>query len=1319
MPIRVEVQNLGTLEFPDETPDTVIDATVKRELAANQSPPEGPTPETRSTPMPRPERSTLGGIGYGIKRGFETLGHGALEATQSFWQGPGTVARAVGVPENYNIFERLAGMAEPPAEWAPRDIYEKINAGAGQAAVAIPEIMSGAKVLGTPTRAMAALGGVKGYREGGAKGAATGAAQGALMGGVLKGTNLLPKVYGVPAAGAAFSAPSAMQGAPAEDVAADFITGAGMQALGPAPTREQFRNRNAPAQPIVTITPEIARSLAEQERAFDIEQGTAQEGRPMPLPVRQMAEANAAPAPKAPPPMPGGVRLPLEEYRRRAQAQIDAERPLPAPIQAMAAATNVPQPAPRPVAPDVAMGRAVGQSRRLAQETIDNGAPVQVPPPPKGFNPPLSEQARIPRAPAPRPEPPVVTPPVQNVTPVGESPQAQPVPPAPLELKPTPAGEPPITTGDFVKSKVVGSVTGFVEGEGTIGTKKIPAYKVRTADGKLTTILKEDTALVAPADPTAHAEMIAEKYGTPRQAPMGKSSGDVTLGMGLGVLGEKPVEKLKEAGAGLVEAGKEVFKSTVLTPEREAKAREGAANLHRVASDYTVPLKYRLKEPESKHVAKLADQAIVRGDQRAHQEEWRIESFLKGLKKQRKPLTEAEDKQATDVVEGKFQTNNPRVLGLVKLARDYWGRTGQEGEALGRAGELKITQPSGKRTPFKALGPDYAKRMLTQEARETLGRNITKFYDEVAEQVSAETGARPSYNELLHPNAKMRGAIDEAAEAVLKEWEANKEAFHPITRQALGWMTKRYGIRPWQALRAMGEGTVEDIRVKRAGSLEYARTAYEMPPELYERRLSELLRASIRDDVPRLEVIKAFGQDNQRIKPLLDAVKRKNKAEYDDALKHVVEITTGTFNRGKGRHPVTKAMDAISGWAYFSKIGGGLSEAANLVQPGVSSIPRYGVKALGWAGKKLARDPAFRRMLQGWGVNAPSITRITMGYDAEGLMARTTEKLCKVKGFTGINRFNNLLDAAMALHKLQNMVDIARRGKSLIPGRVRYAANYLRDMNLDLNRDVGTTGKLKNNATVAEIAFRSARDTQLWPDPLKEPLKAADKDTRSLYTLKRFAPKQALRVMGDLHAEYNRHPAAVGVYALRLAIGSAIGGEFVIQAKHLLNKFIRDGLYQAGIVGTPAADEWFKRHDESNVVLALIDMWAAAGTMGMMTDTFRPDRDGNLSLWQVSKNVAFNILPFAVGETTRAGNLLLRDIPRKPSKKAIEEYGETGAWARNAGGEMWKFAKRSFPAARTFEAPPEDKKDTGSPVLMPHKSHSGRAPRPRFGAGGD
>jgi hypothetical protein len=170
---------------------------------------------------------------------------------------------------------------------------------------------------------------------------------------------------------------------------------------------------------------------------------------------------------------------------------------------------------------------------------------------------------------------------------------------------------------------------------------------------------------------------------------------------------------------------------------------------------------------------------------------------------------------------------------------------------------------------------------------------------------------------------------------------------------------------------------------------------------------------------------------------------------------------------------------------------------------------------------------------------------------------------------------------------------------------------------------------------------------------------------------------------------------AVAPYLLKLAAFAYLGGEVQIQAKHLLNQFLH-AFGQTVTGNTPDAIEWWKEHDEENFVYDLIDRWASAGTLGMVTDLMRPGKEGRWTPWQAWRNLAFGLTPAVVGEGWRVGETVT-EIGRKPSQKAIAEHGETGAWVRKAAGASGDYLKREIPLSRMFEAPKDD--DKAPPAL--------------------
>lgn len=845
--------------------------------------------------------------------------------------------------------------------------------------------------------------------------------------------------------------------------------------------------------------------------------------------------------------------------------------------------------------------------------------------------------------------------------------------PEPLELKPTPVASKPgaAKVGPEPKGyspavqeglKAWAEGRAYVDGAGNYHLRPEAASPSHRPRGPIAPWNKE----VKRAFPDTGAFHEAAQKFKPLK-PTGTNG--TTLGSGLGVLGEKPIETIKGAARGIGEAAKSAL------PE------EGVAEYARRsrAGDYLYRQFTRAKLPESKKVYETLDRVNATAERLGRNEEHQVAEVQRRVK-----LTNKEAELVSDVIEGKAKSADPRVMEVVNAVREVQGQQNREAQELGRKGSLLVTEPSGARRPYRGIGATYVPRVIKPEIKKALARDITKFFDAVRREAGEKAGRKLDYRDLLDSKSPAYRYIKEVAEGTYNDFIESKKT-SDVTKQALRAMSRR-GVRGWQALQALGEVSLDDVRLARAGHLEYARRSFELPPEFMERNIFKLLEQTLTENRRRLEVIKALGQNTEKLEPFFNAIRKKNPDEYLN-VKQMVETTTGAFQRGK---PAKAGRELFSQLEYLTKIGLGTATAAQLGQPGISTAAKHGLNRNLRAIFRLATEPGLRKQArESWGVNPHSLAETYLGYEGKGILSEVTKRLNKVNGFAGVNRAWNILDATSETIKLRDMAQIARKG-SIIPGRQRTARNWLAKRGFDPVKDFKANGEPIDAEKVADLAFRSARDGQLQHDPLREPLKSVDKDTRFLYVLKRFTWKQFHRIKDNVREEYETHPAAVAPYLLRLAAYGYIGGEIQIQAKHLLNQFLHSG-WQAATGDEPDDIKWWKEHDEENLVYDLIDRWASAGTLGMVTDLMRPGKEGRWTPWQTWRNLAFGLLPAAVGEGWRLGELST-EIGRKPAQKEIAEHGETGAWIRKAGTATGRYVKREIPLSRMFEEPDKDKK---------------------------
>jgi len=212
-------------------------------LRAEAAPPAGP--------------SQRDGDESSLLRGAKSMGHGLLRATQGFWDLLDTTADLVveGLGEvqikdatgkihrvglrKPQVFRALRDMAEPPPDWTPRDLAEKIVSGFSGAPVEIATIMA----MPGPNLAlrMGALGALRGSREG-PLAAGTEALVSAAMGRMLEAAGILRPLYRVPAMAAAGGTQAAAAGGGPEQIAESAAVMGGLGLLG-GPGAEHGREK--------------------------------------------------------------------------------------------------------------------------------------------------------------------------------------------------------------------------------------------------------------------------------------------------------------------------------------------------------------------------------------------------------------------------------------------------------------------------------------------------------------------------------------------------------------------------------------------------------------------------------------------------------------------------------------------------------------------------------------------------------------------------------------------------------------------------------------------------------------------------------------------------------------------------------------------------------------------------------------------------------------------------------------------------------------------------------------------------------------------
>jgi hypothetical protein len=272
--------------------------------------------------MPSPEGvqapNEPGGIAWQIKRGSKAMAWGLLKGVQSYWQyfdEAATIVSNVTGWDRGGIFKTLVEMGEPPADWAPRTLAERIVAGVMQAG---PEIGMITSMPGTAGQVMAGMGAVRGGAEGGLPGAFKGALHGRLLGEILHGAGYIAKPFHAPTVGAIFGVDALAHGGDVEEVAEAFTVGTTLGLMGGGRAyRDPTAGLRAPEIPAAERPDIISRAsdsvTVEPRRASTTEGKGAQ-----------------APSPQTSAPTPPSGRLETRKREPSATVNVGSIKPEPA-----------------------------------------------------------------------------------------------------------------------------------------------------------------------------------------------------------------------------------------------------------------------------------------------------------------------------------------------------------------------------------------------------------------------------------------------------------------------------------------------------------------------------------------------------------------------------------------------------------------------------------------------------------------------------------------------------------------------------------------------------------------------------------------------------------------------------------------------------------------------------------------------------------------------------------------------------------------------------------------------------------------------------
>ena len=179
--------------------------------------------------------------------------------------------------------------------------------------------------------------------------------------------------------------------------------------------------------------------------------------------------------------------------------------------------------------------------------------------------------------------------------------------------------------------------------------------------------------------------------------------------------------------------------------------------------------------------------------------------------------------------------------------------------------------------------------------------------------------------------------------------------------------------------------------------------------------------------------------------------------------------------------------------------------------------------------------------------------------------------------------------------------------------------------------------------------FIAASNWQLFSDITKEPLWMSNPNNRWFTVLKRFGYKQALFTIHDIVLDNLRYVNPFPL--LRALAGGLLGGTFVIWANRKIYDLVSE--LKKGYTGeTRVPPDWYSKWDKDDRETweIILDLYAQAGTFGVISDISRTSAKGQYSL---QKNLAFQLTPVILSEAINAGSIAdtLMKTERKKGKK--------------------------------------------------------------------
>ena len=316
--------------------------------------------------------------------------------------------------------------------------------------------------------------------------------------------------------------------------------------------------------------------------------------------------------------------------------------------------------------------------------------------------------------------------------------------------------------------------------------------------------------------------------------------------------------------------------------------------------------------------------------------------------------------------------------------------------------------------------------------------------------------------------------------------------------------------------------------------------------EIFESRVSEL--SKLQDQ--------AFNEGNYKASNILSGeIKLLNQAV--DSFTNMIEV-----NPSKNwESPIArKWLKGLVDFEVGTKIGLGYATIPNITQTFISTAVRAGYWNTFKGAYNLVTNPEitlsngkkikYKDLIGSSGISQLSVFQMVSGLEpSSGFFGKFADGLTRASGFQGMNKINQMLAAATGREYVKNLIDVAN-GKGTGLSRFK-SKNWAKD-NL---KELGLPENIKEltKRQDLESMYRFSRDTQLQRNILNDPLIFNDPRFRPLFLFKRFGLKQFNWVREQVARDVKNGNI---MPILRLGVGGAFGGSFVIWSKKKLNNFL-------------------------------------------------------------------------------------------------------------------------------------------------------------------